>query len=128
MSWRNLIPDECLNCAVLNSCRGGCRAVAQKLTMTRDPLHKGALEKPSRDIVIELGMVDRPKLSCSIEMTDFGIALSGAGHFVTLSHQSKSILNRMDGNTTIETILDEFGPASLELIGGLLQQQFLRLE
>lgn len=127
-NWRNLVSDECLDCAVLNKCRGGCRADAQKLGVSRDPLCTGALKKSNRDIVIKLGMLDRPKISCSIESTDFGLALSGAGHFVTLSHQSKPILNKIDGNTTIKTLLDEFGPASLELIGGLLQQQLLELQ
>jgi radical SAM protein with 4Fe4S-binding SPASM domain len=125
-TWRNLITDECLGCAALNRCRGGCRAVAQKLAVSRDPLCIGAL-KESKKEVVTLGMLDRPKLSCIIETTDFGIALNGTGYFVTLSHQSKPILNRLNGNTTVKEILKEFGPASLELMGGLLRQRLLEL-
>jgi len=125
--WRNLIPDDCITCAALNVCRGGCRAVAQKLSLHHDPLHVRALETPNRQEVVKLGMLDRPKLSCSVESTEYGFALTRAGRFTTLSHKSGDILQVLDGKTTIKTILSTFGPASLELIGGLLQQQMLEL-
>jgi radical SAM protein with 4Fe4S-binding SPASM domain len=126
--WRNLIPDDCLACHALNTCRGGCRAVAQKLALPHDPLHTRPLKRKNQDVVVELGLLDRPKLSCSVESTDFGFALSGAGHYITLSHKSKSILQMLDGNTTIQKISEKHGPASLELIGGLLQQRLLELQ
>ncbi len=127
--WRNLIPEDCLSCAALNACRGGCRAVAQRLSLSRDPLHRRALKKTISRMSVELGMSDRPKLSFPISKkeTSFGISLSGAGHYITLSHASKPILDRLDGNTTLESIFDEFGPASLDLIAGLLHQQLLEM-
>ena len=125
--WRNLIPDDCINCAALNVCRGGCRAVAQKLSLHHDPLHVQALKTPHHQAVVKLGMLDHPKLSCSVESTEYGFALTRAGRFTTLSHKSRDILQVLDGKTTIETILNAFGPASLELIGGLLQQQMVEL-
>lgn len=125
--WRNLIPDDCIDCAALNICRGGCRAVAQKLSLHHDPLYFEALKMPPHKAVVKLGMLDHPKLSCSVESTDYGFALTRAGRFTTLSHKSRDILQMLDGKTTVETILDEFGPASLELIGGLLQQQMVEL-
>jgi radical SAM protein with 4Fe4S-binding SPASM domain len=128
MSWRNLIPQDCRTCALLNTCRGGCRAVTQKLASTHDPLCTRALKKTNQNTVIEIGLLDRPKLTCYVESTSFGFALHGTGHYVTLSHQSESILQILDGSTTIEKILDEFGQASLELIGGLLQKQLVELQ
>lgn len=127
-AWRNLIPDDCLDCQVLNVCRGGCRAVAKKLTLTHDPLHVRALKKTVHEKIVELGMSERPKLTCSVRPTGFGFALSGKGHHVTLSRQSGPILDRLDGNTTVERLLNEFGPAGVELIGGLLQQHLLELQ
>ena len=82
---------------------------------------------PPHKAVVKLGMLDHPKLSCSVESTDYGFALTRAGRFTILSHKSRDILQMLDGKTTVETILDEFGPASLELIGGLLQQQMVEL-
>jgi radical SAM protein with 4Fe4S-binding SPASM domain len=125
--WRNLIPNDCLDCQALNVCRGGCRAVAQKLVLPHDPLHVGPLSKTNHELV-EFGMHDRPKLSYSVIPTGFGFALSGAGHYVTLSQKSKPILDKLDGNSTIESILDEFGSGSLELIGGLLHQHLLEMQ
>jgi radical SAM protein with 4Fe4S-binding SPASM domain len=126
--WRNLIPDDCLSCASLNTCRGGCRAVAQKLDLPRDPLHTRALKKANHEVFVEVGMSECPKLACSVNPKGFGFALCGAGHYITLSHRSKPILDKLDGTTTIQSIFDEFGPASLELIGGLLQQRLLELQ
>jgi hypothetical protein len=126
--WRNLIPNDCLDCEALNLCRGGCRALAQKLALPQDPLHMGPLHKTNHERVVELGMSDRPKLSYSVIPTRFGFALSGAGHYVTFSQESKSILDKLDGNSTVEGIFDEFGPGSLELIGGLLHQRLLELQ
>ena len=127
LSWRNRIPDDCLNCVALNVCRGGCRAVAQKLNLSHDPLKKAALQQTDH-AAVDLGMDDRPRLSCQVKMTSFGYALSGKGHYVTLSRQSRTLLARLDGSTTIETIMAEFGPGSLELIAGLFQQQLLELQ
>lgn len=126
--WRELIPDHCLACSVLNSCRGGCRAVAQKLGLSHDPLQRDPLAETAPVAVVELGMSDRPHLTCKVDATDFGLALSSAGHYITLSQYSRSILERLDGTRTIENILDEFGPAGLELIGGLVQQRLVDLQ
>jgi AdoMet-dependent heme synthase len=128
VEWRNRIPEACLGCAALSVCRGGCRAVARKLGLAHDPLQRGALEKLDPVSVVELGMHDRPRLACQVTTTDFGFALSGAGHYITLSQQSQPILERLDGTITIETILDEFGQAGLELIGGLVQQHLADLQ
>jgi radical SAM protein with 4Fe4S-binding SPASM domain len=127
LGWRDLIPDHCLDCSALNVCRGGCRAVAQKLGLPHDPLQREAL-KDVGPAVVELGLQDRPLLSCGRKDTDFGIALSGAGHYITLSRQSRPILDMLDGTTTLETIQKEFGPASLELIGGLVRQNLVELQ
>jgi hypothetical protein len=128
LRWRNVIPDSCFECSALNACRGGCRAVAQKLSLPHDPLQRESLKKTNHAVIVELGMRDRPRLSCDVKVTDFGFALSGSGHYITLSQQSQSILDRLDGTTTIENILDEFGPACLELIGGLFQQHLVELQ
>ncbi len=126
-SWRNLIPMDCRSCKALNVCRGACRAVAQQLDLSRDPLHTSALEEMDRNDVIEIGLLDSPKLSCSVEPTSYGYALAGVGQFITLSHQSGPIIQMLDGNTTVEQIMDEFGPVSLELIGSLLQKRLVEL-
>jgi radical SAM protein with 4Fe4S-binding SPASM domain len=125
--WRNLIPDDCLDCRALSTCRGGCRAVARKLATPYDPLHVKPLKAEPQFTVIEVGLLDRPKLSCSVEATKFGFVLSGSGHYVTLSHHSLPILQMLDGKTTVKKIKREHGPASLELIGGLLQQRLVEL-
>jgi AdoMet-dependent heme synthase len=127
MGWRDLIPDHCLDCGALNVCRGGCRAVAQKLGLPHDPLQREAMQEMGQ-AVVELGLHDRPLLSCDTKDTDFGIALSGAGHYITLSRQSRPILDMLDGTTTLEAIQEEFGPASLELIGGLVRQNLVELQ
>jgi AdoMet-dependent heme synthase len=124
MEWRNLIPDHCLGCSALSTCRGGCRAVAEKLDLAHDPLQRKALKK-TRRAVVELARNDRPRLACDVIPTGFGFALSGTGHYITLSPHSKPILDMLDGRTTLETIIAAFGPASEELIGGLLQQKLV---
>jgi hypothetical protein len=101
--------------------------VAQQLHISHDPLHTGCIPLPVCEPVVEIGMLDCPKLSCEVETTSYGYTLTGVGHYVTLSHISGPILQMMDGNTTIGNILNEFGPISLELIGGLIQKQLVKL-
>lgn len=127
MHWRNRIPDACLNCAALNVCRGGCRAVAQKLNLSHDPMQRKALRRAKVSAMVEVAMSDMPRLRCEVKPTDFGVSLSGRGHYITLTDQSRPILERLDGNTSIAEILAEFGPGSLELIGGLVNQHLLEL-
>ncbi len=104
------------------------QGAAQQLSLPHDPLHTGALKKTKRDAIVELGMCDRPKLCCRVTSTNFGFALSGSGHYIILSRANRPILQTLDGTTTVESILHKFGPASLELIGGLFQQHLLELQ
>jgi radical SAM protein with 4Fe4S-binding SPASM domain len=126
-AWRQRIPPGCLKCKVLSSCRGGCRALAQQLKLENDPLVVQAIE-PLEPVVFNLYADERPKLVCKVVPTDFGYALSGVGHYVTLSQPSGPILQALDGTHTVAEIQLLFGLSSLQLIAALFKKQLLILE
>lgn len=126
--WRNRIPSNCLGCAVFNRCRGGCRATAQEMELSHDPLMTVPLTEIASIPSVELATDDHPKLKCVVKTTSYGYSLEGAGHFVTLSSQSKPILQLLDGTYTVQQIEDQFGPVALQLIGSLLQKRMVELQ
>ncbi len=125
--WRRQIPGSCLDCAALNRCRGGCRATAQELALSADPLMIAPLAELESVPVVDLAADDRPRLSCSVEKTSYGYALEGIGQFVTLSSQSGPILQQLDGHLTIQQLQDQFGPVGPQLVGSLLQKRLVAL-
>lgn len=125
--WRRRIPSSCLACAALNRCRGGCRALAQQLGLLCDPLMSSPLTELKHIPTVELTADGRPRLTCSVEPTPYGYALTGAGHFVTLSPQSQPILQMLNGQVTVTQLEQKFGPASLQLVGSLIQKRLVAL-
>jgi len=126
--WRRRISPLCLNCAALNHCRGGCRAMAQRLGLPEDPLITASLTESGPPPIVELAVDEHPRLTCSVESTPYGYALSGVGHFVTLSHRSRPILQALSGRFTVKQLQDKFGPAGLQLVGSLVQKSLVELE
>jgi radical SAM protein with 4Fe4S-binding SPASM domain len=126
--WRRRIPPLCLTCAALNRCRGGCRALTQKLGVPSDPLMTAPMVEASPGPVVEMVAHARPKLACSVESTSYGYALNGLGHFVTLSHHSRPILQALDGQSTLEQLQKRFGTTGLQLIGSLIHKGLVELE
>jgi radical SAM protein with 4Fe4S-binding SPASM domain len=125
--WRQRISPLCLTCAALSRCRGGCRATAQQIGLSHDPLMTAPLAEPGPVPTVELAANERPRLVCSVESTPYGYALNGSGHFVTLSHRSCSILQALDGHLTVGQLHDRFGSVGLQLIGSLLQKRLVEL-
>lgn len=126
--WRRRIPPGCLGCAALNRCRGGCRALAQQLELVQDPLMTAPLTESGPAPTVELAVNDRPKLSCLVEPTAYGYALTGTGHFVTLSSKSGPLLQSLDGTNTVGQIQEIFGPVGPQLVGSLLQKRLIELD
>jgi radical SAM protein with 4Fe4S-binding SPASM domain len=125
--WRQRIPAPCLTCTALSSCRGGCRATAQQTGLSCDPLMTTPLAEPRSVPIVELAVDQRPRLVCSVESTQYGYTLNGAGHFVTLSHHSRSILQALDGHLSVGQLYDRFGSTGLQLVGSLLQKRLVEL-
>lgn len=125
-SWRRLVPDACLSCVALSRCRGGCRATAQQLGLPADPLMRVPFNHFAMPVV-DLPILSCPHLLCSIELTPFGYALKSPGRYVTLSEQSKPILDAVDGHTTIEQIWQTHGDEAMQLIGSLLYAGIIEL-
>lgn len=127
-AWRRLIPLSCLSCAALNRCRGGCRATAQQLGISHDPLIEGPLTDLGPAPIVQLPGEGKLRLSCSVETTSYGYALSGAGHFVTLSDRAGPILQALDGHLTAKQVQKLFGEGALQLVGSLAHSRLLQLE
>lgn len=126
--WRLAVPAPCRTCAALNRCRGGCRATAQQLKLSADPLMRNPLSEEFIRPVLNLASQARTQLACSIQPTSYGYALTGQGHFVTLSHLSDPILKAIEEHSTIGQICAQFGDAGLQLVGGLVQRRLIELE
>lgn len=126
-SWRQAIPAGCRTCAALNRCRGGCRATATQWGLPADPLVTAPLTQAADPPTVALRLQDRPRLACTVSETDYGLALSSLGRYVTLSPRSKAILRDLDGETSVAQLLERHGPAAVELAASLLHLQLLQI-
>lgn len=127
-TWRDAIPVECYSCFALNHCRGGCRATAKDLALSRDPLIVGPLHEEKRLPVIEIGLDDYPRICCQVVMAANAVNLIGDGRYITLTQSSIPILQDLNGHVSIQTLIERHGPAVGELVGRLVNINLAILE
>jgi len=128
-TWRRRIPPSCLNCAALSLCRGGCRATAEQLGLSSDPLMRGPLSELERLPVVRMHPHAYPKLIPRVNLVKLsdGYALQGMGHYIPLSWNSGPILETLDGSLMVEEIESRFGMAAVHLVGSLVRRHLVEL-
>jgi len=126
--WRALLPVECKQCSEFFSCQGGCRAMIEIRQSARDPLATQPLQdynRAPREMVLFRGA--HPTLSCTIKSDHFGYALIRGESLYPVPNSAKLLLEALDGQNTLEEILDRFGQEALNLTGVLYEQGLIEL-
>jgi len=127
--WRAMLPEQCGNCAELETCHGGCRAQAEILGMSNDPLMRQAIPAKSDQKPPELDLYENsyPLLECTIRTEPFGYALIHGHALLPVTFAAKSILDQLDGRRTLKQLQHTMGQDALDFIGTLYVHGLLSL-
>jgi radical SAM protein with 4Fe4S-binding SPASM domain len=127
-AWRARIPEICHTCAAFPRCHGGCRAQAEVLDRTTDPLMGAPLEQSPEPEIIELGSEWRPVSRCEVRRESFGYVLLRGNHIVPLAADDRPILDACDGRATLTALGKRFGQHGLRLIYELYQRGIVEMQ
>jgi AdoMet-dependent heme synthase len=116
--WRARQWGGCETCAELETCHGGCRAMAEIRHADRDPLtgHPIQEEHSRRLTELELYENSRPKLSCTVQPEPFGYALIRGHAILPVTAEARPILDVLDGTMTLRELSEGFGQEALDLM------------
>lgn len=127
--WRKMIPKQCYSCSEFGACHGGCRALAMLLERDKDHLiGKPVLAKPQEppeELVLYEGT--RPFGRFAMRPEPFGYVLVHGNRLIPASHDSKAVLDVLDGQTTLREIEKRFGQQALSFVGSLYRQGLVEL-
>jgi len=127
--WREMIPEQCSSCAEFSRCHGGCRARAIETGSDKDPLIGEPIAEvemnPPSEIVLYEGACPVPRFDSRCE--SFGYVLVRGNRIVPVTHQARSVLDALDGRTTLRDIEERFGAGALYFVGSLYQQGLVAL-
>ncbi len=130
-SWRQSFAEQCLACAELARCHGGCRALAMLRGQDKDPLMRTPLSEPrySPASSPELRLYDqsRPICHCTVRAEDFGYVLLTANQIIPVEAGAKPIIDACDGSNTLKELQQRFGQPALDFVGFLAKQGVVEL-
>ena len=124
--WRSLIPADCMACAALETCHGGCRASQELRLENRDPLRQLPLAefKPLRP-ARSLPATARPRVIANLRPEAFGFAVIGCGQVLPVAVPAKTVIDACDGTRSFAELTEQFGMHGLELLGELWEAGML---
>jgi radical SAM protein with 4Fe4S-binding SPASM domain len=127
--WRKLYPLQCQHCDSFTTCGGGCRAQAMVAGQDRDPLMTTphcVKDKPHR---VEWALYEkvRPVGQFVRRPEKFGTLLMAGNRLMPVGSDMTSILDRLDGHTTLEQISAAYGANGLSFVASLYQQGMIDL-
>ena len=128
--WRLRLSSQCKACPILEICHGGCKAVGEIRDVDKDPLmsHLAPQERPHPPPELEMHADCRPKLVCRYRPEPFGYALFDGNVIVPVTASAKAILDRLDGQLTLQQIKNDFGQEILDFIGSLYVRGLVELQ
>lgn len=128
--WREFIPSECYDCALFDGCRGGCRATAYLLGVSKDPLIRGPIKrKPTTEPVrIRLFEGAKPVWNCAMKEDNEGYFLINRSRHVLVSQRAEPLLKAVDRGSTLYQIQERFGNVGLNFVGTLYKMGLLAFE
>lgn len=128
--WREMRPEQCLNCTQVETCHGGCRAQAELLHVQQDPLIRAPILTDRFQSPIELDLYEAsyPLLQCQIKPEKFGYVLLQGHSIVPVTPQAKSVLDNLNGQKTLRQIQHDFGQEALDFVGSLYLHGMVSLE
>jgi AdoMet-dependent heme synthase len=128
-AWRRSLAEPCRECAELERCHGGCRALAMLRGEEKDPLMRSPLSKAAQRSprVLKLYEKSRPICHCTIQAEDFGYVLLTANHVIPVASRAKPIMDACDGSHTLAELQQKFGQSALDFVGYLTRQGLVEL-
>lgn len=125
--WRARLLEQCQDCSALETCHGGCRALAE--IRGTDPLIRQPLQDPLKS-PIELTLYEKshPTLDCLVRQESFGYALIRGHSIVPVTLQAKPILDVLDGCMSLQQIQANFGQDALDFVGSLYHQGLITMQ
>jgi radical SAM protein with 4Fe4S-binding SPASM domain len=121
--WRAAMPLECTMCEAYPVCHGGCRAIQELRSDTRDPLRRApvATFTPLALEPIELPATARPRFVGRLRAESFGYVLLGQGQAMPVRPEARPIIEACAGRLTLLDLQDLYGEDALDLLGELWQ-------
>lgn len=127
--WRSLIPTPCITCRVFDTCRGGCRATAYQRGLQQDPLMVTPIDSPEAPPPRRLRLYRHacPRPNYTIRQNQSGWYLVNHTRQVAVSERAVSLLEALNGQTTLAEIYAGFGQVALDFIGSLVLNGLVEL-
>jgi radical SAM protein with 4Fe4S-binding SPASM domain len=126
--WRQYIPAPCKTCALLPTCRGGCRAQAmisgKSDPLIRSPFHPAA-GQPTQELLLFEHARPVGRFACQPE--GFGTLLIAGNRLFPLAHDMHLLLEMLDGQNTLSQIQARCGQPGLATVASLYQQGMIEL-
>ncbi|MDU9051147.1 MAG: radical SAM protein [Candidatus Electrothrix sp. Rat3] len=128
-SYRNALPDTCLQCVALPQCRGGYRLPTEKEQafqpdrLMREPL----TQVPVHQVDLNLQWKPIP-LFKNIRKEGFGYLITRYNYSIPASEHAYPLLTKIDGTMTLAQLEDQFGTDCLDFIGYLYQNRFVHFQ
>lgn len=123
--WRRLSLEQCETCSEVDTCNGGCRALIE--IRNNDPLIRQSVEsvEPILSIELELYENSHPILACRVQSEPFGYALIRGATMLQVTHQAKAVLDRLNGQYTLQQLNATIGREAVDFIGSLYCYQMV---
>jgi radical SAM protein with 4Fe4S-binding SPASM domain len=125
-AWRAAFPPDCTDCAAVEACHGGCRALPELLHLRRDPLRKNPLRQyrpPATTRRLPAGF--RPKANLRLREEAFGFVVLGKGSALPVRAEALAVLRLCDGSRTFTEIAKVVGAEGINLLGELWERGLL---
>lgn len=117
--FRRAVAEPCRTCAAFSSCHGGCRAMTLELGI--DPLICPEQTPPSLPARPPLRLHPdwQPRLRASLRREPWGLVLMQGARLLPVTFEAETVLDTLNGQTTLRDIHARFGDRALALIGSL---------
>jgi len=129
--WHSLIPENCLNCALFNQCRGGCRATAYHKNLQQDPFINFSNIKKTKDVetqTLKINSNARLSVNYRIKTQDFGYFLINRNRHIPVKKEAAPILSYLNKSPQIKDIEDKYGKQALNFVGTLIVAGLVLIE
>ena len=125
--YRARIPAECLECAEVERCRGGCRSLMVEYGLERDPLMREPLQQaPVQSLSLDPDWTAIPHFT--LRQEPFGYLVCRVNWALPVSFAAKPLLDALNGEPTVAELHEEFGEDGLNLVGHLYREGCLEFE
>lgn len=120
-AWRRSLSEGCTECALVDTCRGGCRALAAADPSGRDPLMRAPQPEAGRSDPVDVSLCvgSRPVARFSRRAEAFGPLLLRGSQLFVGTHDDEAVLDLFDGQKTLGEIEARYGQRGIDLVASL---------